>query len=160
MIGLHLYISRYFDITAAPRESNQSVMTSSQVYGEVTRSAVDLDNTAGADFELELLPGRVFGKVVTPDEGAFSYPFGEMQGFPVAGLFLPVGQLADEFGAAIVENVVIRQDAVVFAVVVDSGRLLDDAEFDRIDDGIGRCRVPELAAALLADPTYFHFVVV
>ena len=83
------YVSRYFDITAAPREQNQSVDMSTVVYRETSYAAIDLTrSTTTVDFTLDPVPGGVTGSVATIDGGALSYPFGDMQGFPAAALFI------------------------------------------------------------------------
>ncbi len=83
------YVSRYFDITAAPREQNQTVDVSTIVYRQSVYTAVDISrSSATVDFTLDTLLGGVAGGVNTIDGGALSYPFGEMQGFPAAALFI------------------------------------------------------------------------
>jgi hypothetical protein len=83
------YVSRYFDITAAPWEQNQNADVSTIVYRESAYKAVDLTrSSATVDFTLDVMLGGVNGNVVTVDSGALSYPFGEMQGFPAAALFI------------------------------------------------------------------------
>ncbi|OGR93069.1 MAG: hypothetical protein A2V88_04130 [Elusimicrobia bacterium RBG_16_66_12] len=83
------YISKQFDITAAPRGGNTA--SNGAVYGEVARRNVDLIAGATADFLLEPLPVSVTGQVVVADAaqgGALSYPFGDKKGFPAAAINL------------------------------------------------------------------------
>lgn len=83
------YVSRYFDITAAPREQNQTVEGSTVVYRESAYTAVDISvSSATVDFTLDPMSGGIEGSVDTIDGGALSYPFGAMQGFPAAALFI------------------------------------------------------------------------
>ncbi|OGS08080.1 MAG: hypothetical protein A2270_03290 [Elusimicrobia bacterium RIFOXYA12_FULL_51_18] len=82
------YMSRYFDITAAPREQNQTVDVSTIIYRESVYTAIDLTRSTTVDFTLDAMLGGVEGSVVTIDSGVLSYPFGDMQGYPAAALFI------------------------------------------------------------------------
>jgi len=82
------YMSRYFDITAAPREQNQTVDVSTVIYRESVYTAIDLTRSTTVDFTLDAMLGGVEGSVVTIDSGVLSYPFGDMQGYPAAALFI------------------------------------------------------------------------
>jgi len=82
------HVSRYCDIAAAPWEQNQSADVSTVTYRESVYKAVDLTRSSTVEFTLDPVLGGVSGFVTTVDSGALSYPFGEMQGFPAAALFI------------------------------------------------------------------------
>ncbi len=81
------FISRYFDLTAAPRVDNLQGAAGTLLYGPKTLR-VDLQQSAAADFILEPLLGTVTGQVLTADQGALSYPYGDQKGFPAAAVYL------------------------------------------------------------------------
>lgn len=82
------YVSRYFDVSAAARESNMAAAEGSEIYRENVSRAVDLERAASVDLTLEAVNGGIAGKVETADYGSLSYPFGSMKGFPAAGIFI------------------------------------------------------------------------
>ncbi len=93
-VWVSTYISRYFDITAAPREQTANVSGSTEVYKETVKRAIDLTKTTEVNFSLEQMRGDLQGTIVTVDSGPLSYPFGDMRGFPVAAVFIqPYGTL-------------------------------------------------------------------
>ncbi|MFH1619043.1 MAG: FlgD immunoglobulin-like domain containing protein [bacterium] len=91
------YISRYFDLTAAPRENNMVVAEGGSAYMQKMLLATDLTRVTTADFLLDALTGGVTGEVITVDGGALSYPFGSDKGLTAAAVFMqPYGVISSE----------------------------------------------------------------
>lgn len=80
------FVSRYFDVTAAARESALEA-EGTGLFAEKTLR-LDLAKSVVADFILEPLLGKLTGQVLTADGGALSYPFGDQKGFPAAAVHL------------------------------------------------------------------------
>ncbi|HAH31876.1 MAG TPA: hypothetical protein DCL44_06130 [Elusimicrobia bacterium] len=81
------FISQYFDLTASARVENLQEAEGMTLYAPKTLR-VDLQKSAAVDFVLEPLLGKVTGQVLTADNGALSYPFGDQKGFPAAAVYL------------------------------------------------------------------------
>jgi hypothetical protein len=88
LLGLDSALKTY-DLTVAPRPQG-SDNTPAVPYGQVTKRAVDVTQTAAPsiDFTLSAANSVLTGTVVTGDGGALSYPEDKNSGFPVAAVYL------------------------------------------------------------------------